>query len=560
MEILVSDIPGEEADLSANKLETLLEELNVLTGLGTVKSEISQLIDFLEGEKIRAQFGAKKLNINLHFVFTGNPGTGKTTVARILANIFKGLGVLSQGQLIEVTDKDLVAGYVGQTSANTNKIIDSAIGGVLFIDEAYTLAKKGQNSFGQEAIDTLLKRMEDDRGKFIVIAAGYSKEMEGFLESNPGLDSRFTKKINFEDYSPTELRDIMISMIKREGIDIEPNADIKLANYLKGIHATKDDRFANGRTVRNEFEKIMQVQSKRLVKQRKNAETFNPMLLVPEDIPGDSADLSTESVETLLDELNKLTGLASVKTEIARQINFLEAEKLRSAAGGKKLNINLHFVFTGNPGTGKTTVARILAKIFKGLGVLPKGQLIEVTDKDLVAGFVGQTSANTNKIIDSAMGGVLFIDEAYTLAKKQNSFGQEAIDTLLKRMEDDRGKFIVIAAGYSKEMEDFLNSNPGLDSRFTRKINFEDYTSEELRSIMLSMILKEGLKVNDEVDLKLTEKLNEIVVNKNNRFANGRTVRNEFEKILQTQSTRLVKQNKKGNSFDAMQILAEDII
>ena len=352
----------------------------------------------------------------------------------------------------------------------------------------------------------------------------------------------------------------MISMIKREGIDIEPNADIKLANYLKGIHATKDDRFANGRTVRNEFEKIMQVQSKRLVKQRKNAETFNPMLLVPEDIPGDSADLSTESVETLLDELNKLTGLASVKTEIARQINFLEAEKLRSAAGGKKLNINLHFVFTGNPGTGKTTVARILAKIFKGLGVLPKGQLIEVTDKDLVAGFVGQTSANTNKIIDSAMGGVLFIDEAYTLAKKQNSFGQEAIDTLLKRMEDDRGKFIVIAAGYSKEMEDFLNSNPGLDSRFTRKINFEDYTSEELRSIMLSMILKEGLKVNDEVDLKLTEKLNEIVVNKNNRFANGRTVRNEFEKILQTQSTRLVEQNKKGNSFDAMQILAEDII
>ena len=132
----------------------LLEELNKLTGLGSVKAEISQLIDFLEGEKLRAQFGAKKMNINLHFVFTGNPGTGKTTVARILAKIFKGLGILSQGQLIEVTDKDLVAGFVGQTSANTNKIIDSAIGGVLFIDEAYTLAKK-QNSFGQEAIDTL---------------------------------------------------------------------------------------------------------------------------------------------------------------------------------------------------------------------------------------------------------------------------------------------------------------------------------------------------------------------------------------------------------------------
>jgi SpoVK/Ycf46/Vps4 family AAA+-type ATPase len=264
------------------------------------------------------------------------------------------------------------------------------------------------------------------------------------------------------------------------------------------------------------------------------------MLLMAEDIPGEKADLSGDSIEKLLAELNNLTGLGSVKREIASQINFLEAEKLRSAAGGKKLNINLHFVFTGNPGTGKTTVARILSRIFKGLGILSKGQLIEVTDKDLVAGYVGQTSANTNKIIDSAMGGVLFIDEAYTLAKKQNSFGQEAIDTLLKRMEDDRGKFIVIAAGYSKEMEEFLNSNPGLDSRFTRKIDFEDYTPDELQKIMISMISKEGLTINDAADEKVRLKLEDIYHNKNNRFANGRTVRNEFEIILQNQSTRLV--------------------
>ncbi len=417
----------------------------------------------------------------------------------------------------------------------------------LFIDEAYTLAKK-QNSFGQEAIDTLLKRMEDDRGKFIVIAAGYSKEMEDFLESNPGLDSRFTKKINFEDYRPEELQSIMLSMIRNEGLKIEETADTKLSVWLRQMYTNKDDRFANGRTVRNEFEKIMQVQSKRLVRLRKNGEPFDPMLLTEADIPGETADLSEDSIDKLMEELNNLTGLGSVKSEIARQINFLEAEKIRSAAGGKKLNMNLHFVFTGNPGTGKTTVARILAKIFKGLGILSKGQLIEVTDKDLVAGYVGQTSANTNKVIDSAMGGVLFIDEAYTLAKKQNSFGQEAIDTLLKRMEDDRGKFIVIAAGYSKEMEDFLNSNPGLDSRFTRKIDFEDYTPEELRKIMLGMISKEGLRIDGEADEKVTQKLKDICTNKNNRFANGRTVRNEFEKILQNQSTRLVELNKKGRT------------
>jgi SpoVK/Ycf46/Vps4 family AAA+-type ATPase len=451
-----------------------------------------------------------------------------------------------------------VAGYVGQTSTNTNKLIDSAIGGVLFIDEAYTLAKK-QNSFGQEAIDTLLKRMEDDRGKFIVIAAGYSKEMEDFLESNPGLDSRFTKKINFEDYRPEELQSIMLSMFLNEGLKIEETADTKLSAWLRQIYTNKDDRFANGRTVRNEFEKIIQVQSKRLVRLRKNGEPFDPMLLTEADIPGETADLSGDSIDKLMEELNNLTGLGSVKSEIARQINFLEAEKIRSAAGGKKLNINLHFVFTGNPGTGKTTVARILAKIFKGLGILSKGQLIEVTDKDLVAGYVGQTSANTNKVIDSAMGGVLFIDEAYTLAKKQNSFGQEAIDTLLKRMEDDRGKFIVIAAGYSKEMEDFLNSNPGLDSRFTRKIDFEDYTPEELRKIMLGMISKDGLRIDEEADEKVTQMLKDICINKNNRFANGRTVRNEFEKILQNQSTRLVELNKKGEPFDPMLILSYDI-
>jgi len=351
----------------------------------------------------------------------------------------------------------------------------------------------------------------------------------------------------------------MLSMVNNEGLKIDEGAKEKLKGYLQGLHSSKDSRFANGRTVRNEFEKIMQVQSKRLVRQRKNSEEFDPMMLTADDVPGEKVNLSEDSIESLLLELNSLTGLTGVKSEIASQINFLEAEKLRAAAGGKKLNINLHFVFTGNPGTGKTTVARIVSRIFKGLGVLSKGQLIEVTDKDLVAGYVGQTSANTNKIIDSAIGGVLFIDEAYTLSKKQNSFGQEAIDTLLKRMEDDRGKFIVIAAGYSKEMEEFLNSNPGLDSRFTKKIDFEDYTPPELQKIMISMIANQGLKVDEEAEIKISSMLKAIYENKNNRFANGRTVRNEFEKILQNQSGRLVELNKNKEIFDPMLITTDDI-
>ena len=559
MQITGADIPAEETDLSAGNVALLLEELNALTGLEEVKAEINALVDFLEAERLRSEAGGKKNNINLHCVFTGNPGTGKTTVARILAKIFKSLGVLGKGQLIEVTDKDLVAGYIGQTSAKTDKIVDSAMGGVLFIDEAYTLAAKGQNSFTSEAIDTLLKRMEDDRGKFIVIAAGYTKEMQDFLDSNPGLDSRFARKINFADYPPDALYKIMQGMIKNAGMHTNEETDTRLMQRIDQLYRAKNKSFANARTVRNEFEKILQAQSKRLVQQKRNGVQVDAMALLPDDIIITGEDQSAVSVEKLLNELHSLTGLNAVKNSIHSLVDFLEAEKLRLTAGGKRKDLNLHFVFTGNPGTGKTTVARILAKIFKGLGILPVGQLIEVTDKDLVAPYVGQTSPLTNKVIDSAMGGVLFIDEAYSLSKSSGGFGGEAIDTLLKRMEDDRGKFIVIAAGYLREMEIFLDSNPGLDSRFTQKIEFEDYQPDELHAIFLSLVKSNEMKIDDEASVGAMRYFTALYRNKNHRFANGRTVRNEFEQVLQRQSKRVIQLQRSGQSFDPMLITADDI-
>ena len=556
MEILAEDIPGEETDLSDERISSLLAELNALTGLEEVKGEIANLVDFLQGQRMRAEAGGKAASINLHFVFTGNPGTGKTTVARILAGLLKGLGLLPKGQLVEVTDKDLVVGYIGQTAANTNKVIESAMGGVLFIDEAYTLAPK-QGSFGGEAIDTLLKRMEDDRGKFIVIAAGYSKEMQDFMDSNPGLDSRFTKKINFADYRPDALYAIMCNMIRDGGSRLGEGVADKLRAYVEKIYRGRDKYFANARTVRNEYEKLLQIQSARLARSRKAGIQPDAMEIQAVDIPG--ATVSGESPEAIMAELNGMIGLRSVKRELQSLMAFLELEKMRMEQGGKATTLNLHFLFKGPPGTGKTTVARILAKVFKGLSLLPGGQLIEVDRSKLVGQFIGATAPLTTKAIDLSMGGVLFIDEAYSLMPPggSNDFGKEAIDTLLKRMEDDKGKFIVIAAGYSKDMDRFILSNPGLQSRFTKEIIFEDYAPEELLQIFLSMVKSKGMRIAEGSEPALLNFFSELYAKRDGLFANGRTVRNIFEAGLQAQSSRLMALRQAGQAIDALASILE---
>jgi SpoVK/Ycf46/Vps4 family AAA+-type ATPase len=556
MDILAADIPGDETDLSEERITGLLSELNALTGLEEVKSEIANLVDFLQGQRMRTEAGGKASSINLHFVFTGNPGTGKTTVARILAGLLKGLGLLPKGQLVEVTDKDLVVGYTSQTAANTNKVIDTAMGGVLFIDEAYTLTPR-QGSFGGEAIDTLLKRMEDDRGKFIVIAAGYTKEMQDFLDGNPGLDSRFTKKINFADYPPDALYTIICNMIRDGGLRLGEGVADKLRAYIEKLYSARDKRFANARTMRNEYEKLLQTQAARLVRSRKAGMQPDVMEIQVEDIPG--AAVAEESPAALLAELNGLIGLRSVKRELQSLMAYLEMEKMRMEQGGKGTSLNLHFVFKGAPGTGKTTVARILARIFKGLSLLSSGQLIEVDRSNLVGQYIGTTAPLTAKVIDQAMGGVLFIDEAYSLMPTgaTNDFGKEAIDTLLKRMEDDKGKFIVIAAGYNKDMDRFILSNPGLQSRFTKEILFEDYAPDELLQIFLSMVKAKGMQMAEGSEPALLTFFTDLYTKRDAQFANGRTVRNLFEKGLQAQSSRLMALRQSGQPIDNLLSILE---
>lgn len=248
-----------------------------------------------------------------------------------------------------------------------------------------------------------------------------------------------------------------------------------------------------------------------------------------------------ESLETLLAQLNALIGLSGVKQEVNSLINMLKMKQLRDARGLKSPNVSKHLVFLGNPGTGKTTVARLLSKIYKQLGVLEKGQLVEVDRSGLVAGYVGQTAIKTQERIDEAMGGVLFIDEAYTLAKGGNDFGQEAIDTLLKAMEDKRDSFVVVVAGYSGPMEAFLESNPGLKSRFNKNIVFEDYSKDELFAIFRAFCVPYGLNLDRDAEACLMAYLDSLMAHKPDNFANGREMRNLFETMVANQANRLAE-------------------
>ena len=271
---------------STKKIENGFEELEKLIGLKSIKEDIRQLTAFVKIQKKREKQGKKPVPMSLHLVFTGNPGTGKTTIARILASIYKEIGVLSKGHVVEVDRADLVAEYVGQTAPKTAKKIQEAMGGILFIDEAYTLVKGDGKDFGQEAIDTLLKAMEDHRDDFIVIVAGYPLQMMSFINSNPGLKSRFNKYINFPDYSVDEMRQIFYEMCEEYDYHLTPGAKDRIYEQIVLLERNKKENFANAREIRNIFEKIIVKQASRLSELEDEDQDLTE--IVEEDVASDT--------------------------------------------------------------------------------------------------------------------------------------------------------------------------------------------------------------------------------------------------------------------------------
>ena len=531
-----------------------IEELNALIGLSSAKKSISELRNFAKVQKMRQSKGLPTSDISHHLVFTGNPGTGKTTVARLVAKIYKELGLVSKGHLIEASAKDLIAGYTGQTAIKTGEVINEALGGVLFIDEAYTLVDEDGKGFGQEAIDTILKEMEDHRDDFAVIVAGYSKPMETFIRSNPGLKSRFNRFVHFDNYTAEELSEIFQSLCRKNAYTINEEADKIIKEHLATLSKAAGDDFANARTARNLFESIIAKQATRI-----SSETDLSIEMLSTITEADVAwcletTAPTESLDDVLAELNSLIGMEMVKEEIADLVNVVEHQQRRKAQGLRVPSMSLHLVFMGNPGTGKTTVARYIARLYKCLGLLSKGQLIETDRSGLVAGYIGQTAIKTQEMIDEAMGGVLFIDEAYTLnSESGNDFGQEAIDTLLKAMEDKRDDLVVIVAGYPDLMDAFVQSNPGLESRFNRYIHFEDYSADEMLSIFKMSCQKNQYTITDAAEAAIKNHFSAISISD---IANGRGARNLFEKIVTQQAKRTVIMSE--NKPDELSAITED--
>jgi SpoVK/Ycf46/Vps4 family AAA+-type ATPase len=550
-------------------LEELLAKLNEMIGLNQVKTRVQDYISYLRFLKLRKEQGFDEYQkINLHSVFRGNPGTGKTTIAKMLGKIYKQMGLLSNGKVHEVGRAELVGQYIGQTAPKVKEMIDKARGGVLFIDEAYSLIRSKEDSkdYGQEVVETLVKEMSDGPGDIAIIVAGYPKEMDIFLDSNPGFKSRFNIYFDFPDYLPQELSQIVELSAKKRDIEFTPEALAYLNKKITENYRNRDETFGNARLVNSLVDEAKMNMGLRVMKSADLSQVTAEMLKkvelqdVQKIFKEEIQELPViEEDNVLLDEamteLNSMIGLVEVKNQIFELIKLVRfyRDMGRDVLG----RFSLHTVFKGNPGTGKTTVARILAKIYKALGILERGHLVECDRQSLVAGYIGQTAIKTQERIDKAMGGVLFIDEAYALSPQGvvNDFGNEALETILKQMEDKRGKFIVIVAGYTEPMDRFIESNPGLKSRFDRTLNFEDYTSEELFQIAMYMLQQEKLTPDAEAEEYLRKYMKYLYERRDKYFGNARSVRKIIGQGVRKQHLRMASLDKASRTEEMLTAL-----
>ena len=524
-----NELKEERIKYNRNKTDrTSKKNIEDLIGLEEIKREVQKFRNLLIfNKKISNKLENKNMNMNM--LFLGNPGTGKTTVASIMADILYELGYIKKNKFIDVTAKDLVAEYVGQTAIKTSRIIENALDGVLFIDEAYSIVSANKNaSFGEESIATLVQAMEKYKDRLVVIFAGYTLEMKNFLDSNPGIASRIGYTFEFSNYTTEELIQILDNYALSKGFTVEEEAKKGIIEIIEVDKNTRN--FGNARFMINLFERLVMVHAQ-------DFDENNLMTITKKDVVGlrnESFSLK-KSTEEIQGELARLVGLNNVKKELDGLIDLVMLNNKLE----KRIPLNLNMIFIGNPGTGKTTVARIFAEILYNLGYIKNNKLIEVTGKDLIGEYVGQTSNKTAKVLENALDGVLFIDEAYTLmnqAGNNGNYSQDAISTITKYMTDYEGRITIIFAGYKEEMKEFLELNSGLISRVGETIEFGDYSEEELLTIFKKEAEKSEFTIDKNAEEAILSIIKENIKTKN--FGNARFVINVFKKTLMQHAKR----------------------
>ena len=507
------------------------DRLQGMIGLEGVKKQIDEIIAANIIEKERKRVSGKNYELGtMHMVFGGNPGSAKTTVAKLFARIAKEKGILKSGSFVEKGGMDLIG-----PSAIRNAFLE-AKGGVLFIDEAYALS-------GFYSVATLIQEMEEHREDVIVVLAGYTKSMESFMKKNEGLKSRIPYWVEFPDYSEEELLQIFNYMMEEKGFTATDDAVDEARCIFEKVRRVDD--FGNGRYVRNLIERAVKNQSLRLMESKGDVEKIKKkdlFTLTKEDIEKsyDGKVDDERKVGEAKKELDEMIGLASVKEVINKALASFKMNKRLIAKGRKKDKASMHMVFTGNPGTAKTTVARLLAEILKDEKVLTTGKFVEAGRADLIGPFVGWTAPMVKSKFKEAKGGVLFIDEAYSLCDGQKgSFGDEAINTIVQEMENNREDSIVIFAGYPKPMQEFLERNPGMKSRVAFQIEFDDYTVDELCDITKLMVKNKDFTLTKKAMNKLRKNYEAVIGTTD--YGNGRYVRKMLEEAEMNLAKRLIE-------------------